>query len=226
MINKIEVIDFFNKCAPSWDAEMIRDDEIISEILANAGFNQSPEAAEAPPANPDSKRGLQVLDVACGTGVLFDDYLSHGAGYVLGVDISPEMVKIAQEKYADSSAIEVVCADVMELETSGISALQLSASASGAFDIAMVYNAFPHFPDGAALIARLAACLKPGGRLSVAHGMSRAKIDAHHSGSANHVSNGLMPADELAAVFAPYFDVNVVIDNDRMYQVAGTLRQK
>ena len=42
--------------------------------------------------------------------------------------------------------------------------------------------------------------LKPGGTLTVAHGMSREKIDAHHHGTARHVSNGLMPAEELAEI--------------------------
>ena len=88
----------------------------------------------------------------------------------------------------------------------------------------MVYNAFPHFPEPARLIERLAQLLKPGGRLSVAHGMSRAKLLAHHSGTAAKVSIELLKADELAELFRPWFDVDVVISDDRMYQVAGTRR--
>ena len=49
MIKKQDVIDFFNRCAPSWDAEMIRDDGIINTILDNAGVSS----------------GKTVLDVAC-----------------------------------------------------------------------------------------------------------------------------------------------------------------
>ncbi len=90
------------------------------------------------------------------------------------------------------------------------------------FDAVMVYNAFPHFPDPKRLIGVLAGLTGPGGRLSVAHGMSRAQIEAHHTGAASRVSIGLLDERELAALFAPWFDVDVIISNDEMYQVAGT----
>ena len=61
----------------------------------------------------------------------------------------------------------------------------------------------------------------PGGTLTVAHGMSRAKIDAHNSGAAHKVSMGLMHEDELSAIFQKYLDVTVKISDDRMYQVTG-----
>ena len=91
------------------------------------------------------------------------------------------------------------------------------------FDCIVVYNAFPHLPDPERQIQRLAALLKPGGTLTVAHGMSREKIDAHHHGAASHVSNGLMPAEELTAIFGRCLTVTAVISNEHMYQVAGKL---
>ena len=89
------------------------------------------------------------------------------------------------------------------------------------FDCIVVYNAFPHFPDPERLIRTLAGLLTPGGMLTVAHGMSREKIDAHHHGSASHVSNGLMPAEDLAAIFETVLNVTVIRSDDRMYQVVG-----
>ena len=89
------------------------------------------------------------------------------------------------------------------------------------FDCIVVYNAFPHFFDPAHLIEKLADDLKAGGILTVAHGMSRERINQHHSGSASEVSVSLMDVDALAELFAPFFDVTVKISNERMYQVAG-----
>ena len=63
--------------------------------------------------------------------------------------------------------------------------------------------------------------LKQGGTLTVAHGMSREKIDRHHQGVASKVSRGLMHEDELASLFARYLRLTVKISDDRMYQVAG-----
>lgn len=195
MIDKREVIAFFDRCAPAWDAGMVRHEPVIEAILDNAGVGS----------------GMRVLDVACGTGVLFPDYLARGAS-VTGIDISPEMARIAAEKFAGEPRVQVLCGDVEE------------AVFSQPFGVVMVYNAFPHFPDPARLIARLDRLVKPGGRLSVAHGMSRAAIDGHHSGAAHRVSNGLMHEDALRALLAPYCDVDVCVSDARMYQVAGTKR--
>ena len=190
-MNKNDVKEFFDSCAPWWDADMIRDEEIISTILDNGGI----------------RPGVTVLDVACGTGVLFPDYLKRGASSVTAIDISPEMAKLAQSKFPE---VRVICGDV-ETEKFG-----------GQFDAVMVYNAFPHFPNPAHLIEVLAGLVKKGGRLSVAHGMSREALLAHHAGRASTVSIELLEENELAALLAPWFDVDVVISNDRMYQVAGT----
>lgn len=192
-MNKQDVIEFFDRCAPSWDAEMIKSDAIINEILDNAEVGE----------------GMTVLDVACGTGVMFDYYLDRGVSSVVGIDISPEMAKIAAAKYAGDPRIRVVCGDVEATVFEGL------------FDRIVVYNAFPHFPKPKRLIKTLAGLLKEGGRLTIAHGASREAIDGHHSGAASKVSNGLMTADSLRKLFLPYFDVEVVISNRRMYQVSG-----
>ena len=113
------------------------------------------------------------------------------------------------EAAAPPERVRVICGDAEE------------ASFPQPFDVVMVYNAFPHFPDPEKLIAALAAATKPGGRLSVAHSMSRERLDRHHSGAACAVSNGLMSEDMLAAIFAPWFDVDVKISDERMYQVSG-----
>ena len=188
-----EVIRFFDRCAPSWDVGLVRNEAVISAILDNAGV----------------KAGVDVLDVACGTGVLFSDYLQRGVASLTAIDISPEMVKLARQKYPK---VCVLCGDVEQTVF------------DQCFDVIMIYNAFPHFPDPARLIGRLARWVKPGGRLSVAHGMSREMLNHHHSGTASRVSVDLLEENELAALFAPYFDVDTVISDERMYQVAGRRR--
>ena len=193
MIDKRDVIAFFDKRAAAWDAEMIRHEPVIQAILDNAGVDH----------------GARVLDVACGTGVMFPDYLARGAS---GIDISPEMARIAAAKFTGEPRVQVLCGDVEE------------TAFPETFDVVMVYNAFPHFPDPARLIARLASLVRPGGRLSVAHGMSRAAIDSHHNGAAHPVSNGLMHEDALRALLTPYCDVDICISDERMYQVAGIRR--
>ena len=194
-MEKKDIIEFFDMCAPEWDADMIRNDEIINIILDNAKVCE----------------GKDVLDVACGTGVLIPDYLARNVNTVTAIDISPEMVKIAKGKFGQGN-VQIICGDV---ETEEFECK---------FDCIVVYNAFPHFPEPKKLIKVLASHLKAGGVLTVAHGMSREQIDCHHSGKASKVSNGLMSVDELAEIFRQYLDVTVKISDDRMYQVVGVLK--
>ena len=58
---------------------MIKSDEIIGKILDNAEVGA----------------GMHVLDVACGTGVMFDYYPERNVASVTGIDIAPEMSKSA-----------------------------------------------------------------------------------------------------------------------------------
>lgn len=192
MIETKEVISFFDRLAAGWDADLIWNEEIIRVILDRAGISA----------------GKDVLDVACGTGVLIPDYLKRGVCSVTAIDISPKMAEIARSKFPQPE-VRVLCGDV---ETEPF---------EEHFDCIVVYNAFPHFPDPERLIRRLSSLLKPGGILTVAHGASRETIDAHHRGSASRVSNGLMPAEELAGLFARDLNVTTVISDERMYQVAG-----
>ena len=191
-MRKADVIAFFDRLAPQWDADIVRHDDIIAQILDNAGVTE----------------GCDVLDVACGTGVLFPDYLDRNVGSLTAIDISPEMVRIARSKYPESK-VTVCCGDVEETDF------------DRQFDCIVIYNAFPHFPEPARLIETLSHLLKPGGTLTVAHGMSRAAIDRHHEGTANKVSVGLIHEDALAAIFRKHLLLTAKISNDRMYQVVG-----
>ena len=192
-MEKKDIIEFFDRCAPTWDADMIKSDVIIGKILDNAEVGAD----------------MDILDVACGTGVMFDYYLQRNVASVTGIDIAPEMAKIAAEKFAGEPKVQVICGDVEEY------------AFNRKFDRIVVYNAFPHFPYPKRLIKTLAGLLKEDGRLTVAHGMSREAIDGHHSGAASKVSNGLMTADKLKRIFDVHFEVEVVISNRHMYQVSG-----
>ena len=136
-MDKKDVIEFFDRHAPDWDAEMIRNDAVISTILDNANV----------------RAGARVLDVACGTGVLVPDYLARGVASVTGIDISPEMIRIAAGKFPPDK-VSFICGDVEE------------AALDGDYDCIVVYNAFPHFPQPQRLIDRLSGLLAPGGTLT------------------------------------------------------------
>lgn len=188
-MNTKDIIEFFDLCAPQWNAHLVRDDKILNKILDCAGI----------------KQGIDVLDVACGTGVLFPYYEQRGVSSVTGIDISSKMCEIATKNFPQTT---VICDDaqthVFEKQ----------------FDAVVIYNAFPHFVYPSELIKSLAKATKNGGRLTVAHGMSRNALKIHHE-RVPHVSLELPEAKDLAKLFLPFYDVDVEISDDKMYVVSG-----
>lgn len=190
-MNQKDIIDFFDRLAPMWDDDMIINTHVVNKILDHAGVTQ----------------GKKVLDVACGTGVMVPFYLERGAS-VVGVDISAKMIEIATKKFGQPQ-VAFVCDDVQK------------ADLPRDFDCAVVYNAFPHFESPCDLAFALADKLKTGGRVTIAHGMSRKWIDSHHKQVPSSVSNPLISEEELAQILSKHFDVDIVISDDEKYIVSG-----
>lgn len=195
-MNKKEVTAFFDSLADSWDSGVVKIESRIDRIL---------DAAEV-------TQGKTVLDVACGTGVLIPDYIKRNISKCVAVDISEKMLEIAKEKFCGYENIEFLCADAENL------CLQEK------FDCAVIYNAFPHFISSDCLFRSLSSCLKPDGRLTVAHGMSKEALMKHHSGRAENVSNPLPEAEEMAELMKPYFDADIMISTDSVYIVSAKKR--
>lgn len=192
-MEKKDIINFFDSLADSWDQGQVIKNAIIEKILANGGVEPQKD----------------ILDIACGTGVLFPFYFEKAVKSVTGIDISPEMVKIAKQKFPET---EIICGDAEEYRF------------DKKFDVIMIHNAFPHFPNPEKLVENLAGYLKEKGRLSIAHSMSRAQLQKHHSGSASKISRELPSPEDLVVLLEPYFNVDITISDDKMYQISGVKR--
>ncbi len=188
-MNKNQVIAFFDAMAQGWDSNQEHNENAVSYILDKGGIT----------------KGKKVLDIACGTGVLFTDYIKRESE-VTGVDISPEMVRLAKDKFP---YIEVIIADAEEY------------SFGENYDAVMIYNAFPHFPNPERLLENLSLALKDGGRLTVAHGISEKELEKCHSTVAKDVSLPLPSKEKLGAMMSKFFEVDVLISDEEKYIVSG-----
>jgi len=99
----------------------------------------------------DLREGHRVLDVACGTGVAARAAADQvgGSGAVVGVDLNPAMLEVAQRVRPD---IEWRHGDVSELPFPGES-----------FDAVLCQSALFFFPDLERALAEMARVVRPGG---------------------------------------------------------------
>jgi len=192
-MNLDTVITFFDSRAAAWDTHRQPGERTVERILDAA----------------DIRPGDSVLDVACGTGVLFPYYLNRNVLRITGVDVSQCMIAEARRKFSDPR-IHLFCADAQ-------------TERFAQHDKCVVFNALPHFSDPRALVGSLKDSLRIGGRLTVAHGESRHRINDRHVARAMDVSHMLMSGVELARLFEPHFRVDRIVDDGEYYLVSGIL---
>jgi SAM-dependent methyltransferase len=138
------------------------------------GYPQ-PELANVPEATVQSfagvanphvlgriEEGSTVLDLGCGAGtdLLIAAQMVGPKGHVIGVDMTPGMLKLAM-----ASAREMGVADRVELHESLIESLPLP---DAEVDIVISNGVIDLVPDKDAVFAEIDRVLKPGGRLQFA----------------------------------------------------------
>lgn len=189
-----QIATFFDTMAERWDAISVHNPDKIRTILQLIPLHE----------------GAAILDVGCGTGVLESYLLAYHPKRVVAVDIAPQMIRKARDKYAAAAdVLDFRCLDVMEIQEE-------------TFDYILIYSAYPHFMEPSKLIRHLYDLLNPGGRLIICHSESKEKINRHHAQHApGALSLCLPPAREVAALMEPYFHIEVTTDTESIYMVSG-----
>jgi len=101
-------------------------------------------------------KGLRVLDVGCGGGILADAMARKGAD-VLGIDLASKALKVAQ-------------LHALEAQTEGVQYQEISAEAlaveqPGRFDVVTCMEMLEHVPDPSLVVKACATLVKPGGHV-------------------------------------------------------------
>jgi len=100
-----------------------------------------------------SLTGQRVLEIGCGRGVGLEILLGLGAAEVVGLDIDPRMIRLAQERLAGKGYRA-------RAETGDAEAIRLpDASVDGVFDFGILH----HVPGWPKALGEIARVLKPGG---------------------------------------------------------------
>lgn len=192
-----EIAAYFDERADSWD---------------ESGCSGESRVQGAVLSLVDLKPGDTVLDLGCGTGVMIPFYLAAQAGKIVAVDVSEKMVERAREKFGGEPSVELRASDALSLDE------------GERFDAAVIYNAYPHFPDKLALVEKVYRLLKPSGRFVVAHGSGKDAINRHHEAVAAGVSCGLRAASEESVLWADKFKIEALVDTPGFYAFSGVRR--
>ena len=190
-MDKNEIKKMFNRLAKEWDAHPDDRSKEIERIFAALGNLQ----------------GKDVLDVACGTGILVKEYLKRGVATLDCIDIAEEMIAVAQRKY-DTFPVHFILGDAQNYPF------------KGKYDLIMIFNAFPHFYDTEELFAHLTSSLKEGGLLCIAHSKSRKEINEVHQPD-GIVSCTLPEIGELKEQAERYLRVIHTVSDDSIYLLVG-----
>jgi SAM-dependent methyltransferase len=170
--------------------ETVREDfDRIARLLADRADGL--DASEARLLARVPAGAANVLDVGCGTGAAVR-VLAARARHVVGIDLSPEMIRLARTRGADLGNVELHQADF------------LTWSRHDRFDAVVSLATLHHMPFEPAL-QRMADALRPGGRLLVLDLVRGGVLyDVASAASRLRLRRRARPDPELAAAWAAH----------------------
>jgi len=194
---------FFNEAASTWDEKY--DTPELARFLEGLVpcFGLRP--------------GQRVLDAGTGTGMLIP-YLVEAvgpSGSITAIDFAEEMVKICRSKYGHLENVTIENQDVETL-----------TYPSGFFDSVTCFGLFPHFEDKAKALTQINRVLKRGGRLVIAHALSRAELKARHRDKTLAVANDTLPSEgEMRALLTDAGFIDVCIRDEPGCYLCTSIKQ-
>ena len=193
----MDIAEYYDSVASFWDDDYA--EAKTSRIIASA--------------ISIARGGACVLDIGCGSGSMFMDLLETGACEIEGIDISKNMVEIAEEKFCFDPRIHVTYGDFLKHE-------------QPAYDVLMAFNSYQNFPQPRAFLSRAGQLLGPRGRLTVAFPSGREHVNTLSALLPAGVARGLLPAEEEAVFWRDWFSIDCICDNESLYLISGIKKQE
>jgi len=106
---------------------------------------------------PDVLKGIKILDVGCGAGVL-TEALAKLKADVTGLEPSEELIRVARDHLKGQSLNVEYISEFIE---------EFSINNADKFDVVISSEVVEHVPDQKAFLQELTKCLKPNGSLFI-----------------------------------------------------------
>lgn len=169
---KQKIADFFDAKSKTWDSNEKPHVKDIVKTIVN-------KIAPAP--------GSKILDIGCGTGILYPFLQEFKPAETLHIDISPGMLGEFAKKHP---AANLLLGDFEETELE-----------KDYFDYIIAYNVYPHFTDKNKVFSNAMGSLKKGGWFYIVHSMTREELKRVHSSNEQTQRDLLPPASEMAGLY-------------------------
>jgi len=189
--------EFFDNLAPQWEKEhrIQREIKKVKNLFSHLEINKED----------------WVLDSGTGTGRMIPLIRRSigGQGRIAAMDLSYEMLKIAQQKHSRENPI-LIQSDAERLPFH-----------PRIFDVVLCFALFPHISDKPNAVKEFFRLLKPGGRFYIAHTMSREELNLFHSRVKGPVCRDFLPEDwEMEEMIYAAGFVDLRIKNEEALYIA------
>ena len=181
--------EFFDKLAEEWDYTFTAEDlDRLRHLVGKIGV----------------KEGMDILDLGCGTGILFD-MLRRAVGdngSVTGVDFSHEMAQRAHRNFPFPN-VNVVDADAVALPF-----------VESSFDMIVAFASFPHFSNQQRALDEAHRVLKPNCKIYIIQLEStKEMVEIHHRVGGAVTDDDIPSEDELRKMLHDSHFVDAQIDD-------------
>ena len=196
MTENILTRQYFNDAAEKWETNKISEKSEIENLLAKLDWTHC----------------NSVLDIGCGTGVLFPflKRVNNGRLKIFAMDFAECMIYEAAQKKYPSIKVFCGCARYIPLQDNSV-------------DRIIAYHIFPHIQGKILTLKECLRVLRSNGDLAIMHIHSSEKINAIHTEIGGAVKEHyLPPANQMGKMLNEIgFYVNEAIDRSGEYSVIG-----
>ena len=155
----------------------------------------------------DIRKGYQVLDIGCGKGVITPLLQERTKVLVDAIDLSDNMINEAKKINSDKSKYNFIRGDFTEYDFDKL------------YDLAIIFNAYPHFLNVEKVVEKANSILKKNGKFIIMHDFKKEELNSHHKAHAMGVSRMLEDGNSEANKYAKYFNIKLVEDNNDHYLI-------
>ncbi|MDZ7671849.1 MAG: class I SAM-dependent methyltransferase [Halanaerobiales bacterium] len=179
--------EFFNKRAEDWDDNVPQKSiEVAKDFVKKYKIGKN-----------DS-----ILDVGCGTGILYSVLEEKKFTYYLGIDIASKMLDVFKEKFPQANVKRI------DFETN----IKLDKT----FDFVIVFDTIPHLQKIDMVFKNAYKQLKVGGNFLIVHSKTRKALKEHHD-EIGHNQDDPIPTDEVLRLMSWTYGFEEMLIKDDDY---------